>query len=110
MSSDAYQNRAMLGSMVRKAAGLTPINLDVERILNITSGERFVKALVDEGCTITRIYTEEDAAKKRAKKAANQDWLVSRLQGIITMVRDGSWNDDDVAYEAVAIRDQVEGV
>lgn len=42
------------------------------------------------------------------QRAANQDWLVNRLIGIVTMVREGTWNDDDVAYEAAAIRDQIE--
>ena len=42
------------------------------------------------------------------RRAANQDWLVNRLIGIVTRVRDGTWNDDDVAYEAAAIRDQIE--
>lgn len=45
------------------------------------------------------------AAKRRA---ANQEWLVSRLIGIVTMVREGTWSDDDVAYEASAIRDRIE--
>jgi hypothetical protein len=42
------------------------------------------------------------------QRAANQDWLVNRLIGIVTMVREGTWNDDDVAYEAAAIRDRIE--
>lgn len=42
------------------------------------------------------------------QRAANQDWLVNRLIGIVTMVREGTWNDDDVAYEAKAIRDRIE--
>ena len=104
MSDDPYENKAALGAMIRKAAGLTPINLDVERLLNITTAELLVKALADQGCMISLIPTRGMSERR----AANQDWLVSRLQGIVTMVRDDTWNDDDVAYEAAAIRDQIE--
>lgn len=42
------------------------------------------------------------------RRIDNQTWLVNRIIGIVRMVREGTWSDDDVAYEAAAIRDQIE--
>jgi hypothetical protein len=44
------------------------------------------------------------------RRIDNQTWLVNRLMGIVRMVREGTWSDNDVAYEAAAIRDQIEKV
>ena len=62
--NDPYENRALLGAMVRDAAKAAvhnangPNNPDLQRINNILVCEVFVNALADKGCMITRIPTE----------------------------------------------------
>lgn len=63
--SDPYENKALLGAMVRDAAREAVHNADgpnsneLQRINNILVCEKFVSLLVDKGCMITRIPTED---------------------------------------------------
>jgi hypothetical protein len=58
---DPYENKALLGAMVRDAAREAVHNTDgsndpdMQRLNNILACEAFVSALADRGCMITRI-------------------------------------------------------
>ncbi|AXN53249.1 hypothetical protein PBI_HARLEY_89 [Mycobacterium phage Harley] len=56
---DPYENKELLGAMLLDAAGLTPPE-DLARLHRIIACERFVSALVDSGCAITRISAISD--------------------------------------------------
>jgi len=62
---DPYENKALLGAMVRDAAKAAvhnhngPNDPDLQRLNNILVCEAFVAALVDKGCMITRIPTSQ---------------------------------------------------
>lgn len=59
--NDPYENKALLGAMVRDAAKAAvhnkggPNEPELQRINNILVGEDFMSRLVDKGCMITRI-------------------------------------------------------
>lgn len=62
--SDPYENKALLGAMVRDAAKAAvhntdgPSEPDLQRLNNILVCEAFVNALVDKGCMITRLPSQ----------------------------------------------------
>jgi hypothetical protein len=61
---DPYENKSLLGAMVRDAAKAAvhntdgPNEADLQRLNNILVCEAFVNALADKGCMITRIPAE----------------------------------------------------
>jgi hypothetical protein len=60
---DPYENKSLLGAIVRDAAKAAVYNTDgpnepdMQRLNNILVCEAFVSALVDKGCMVTRIPT-----------------------------------------------------
>lgn len=69
MDHDPYENKALLGAMVRDAAKAAvhntdgPNEPDMQRLNNILVCEAFISALADKGCIITRISTPTQYAK-----------------------------------------------
>ncbi|WVX89346.1 hypothetical protein SEA_PHATLOUIE_53 [Mycobacterium phage PhatLouie] len=68
---DPYENKELLGAMLLDAAGLTPPE-DLARLHRIIACERFVSALADSGCTITRISAISD--RSGLAEGGKRDW------------------------------------
>lgn len=72
---DPYENKSLLGAMVRDAAKAAvhnhdgPNDLDMQRLNNILACESFVSALAEKGCMVTRIPTK----RRYIGKGANDD-------------------------------------
>ena len=57
---DSYENKVLLGAMIRDATkAAIHNNPDLQRLNNILVCEAFVTALVDKGCMITRIPSHD---------------------------------------------------
>lgn len=62
---DPFANKVKIGNMIRAAAGMRIDENDaLNRAMSIIACERFVDALVDSGCMITRIPEDPNKAAK----------------------------------------------